>query len=167
MTIRYVGRWLRRRLRPVEAAAFVLAMTILVHPVSASDAMTVVLDQAKVAKLPDRVATVVIGNPLIADVALQAGGTMVITGKGYGVTNVISLDRSGAILSEISVQVVGPYDHVVIVYRGANRESYSCSPSCERRITLGDTPEFFNATIGQTGVRNNTAKGGATPGPSR
>ena len=35
-------------------------------------------------KLPTRVATIVIGNPLIADAALQAGGILVITGKGYG-----------------------------------------------------------------------------------
>ena len=38
-------------------------------------------------KLPDKVATIVIGNPLIADAALQAGGLLVITGKGYGTTN--------------------------------------------------------------------------------
>lgn len=167
MTMRCLARWLRCCLRPVKAAAFVLAMSISAHSACAGDAMTVVLDQAKVAKLPDRVATVVIGNPLIADVALQAGGTMVITGKGYGVTNIILLDRSGAILSELSVQVVGPQDHVVIVYRGANRESYSCAPSCERRITLGDTKEFFDATIKQTGDRNDKALGSGKQSPSR
>ncbi len=56
----------------------------------------VVVDQAKLAKLPDEVATIVIGNPLIADVALQPGGVMVITGKGYEPTNVVVLDRKGA-----------------------------------------------------------------------
>ena len=105
-------------------------------------------------KLPDRVATIVIGNPLIADASVQAGGLMVITGKGYGMTNLIALDRAGAVLMEKSIEVRGPRADVVVVYRGVERESYSCTPNCERRITLGDSNAYFDATIGQTGIRN-------------
>ena len=47
-------------------------------------------------KLPDKVATIVIGNPLIADAALQAGGMLVITGKGYGSTNCSHSTAPGA-----------------------------------------------------------------------
>jgi Flp pilus assembly secretin CpaC len=54
------------------------------------------LDQAKVLKLPEKTATLVVGNPLIADVAVQPGGIMVVTGKSYGVTNLVALDRGGA-----------------------------------------------------------------------
>ena len=46
-------------------------------------------------KLPDQVATIVIGNPLIADATLQSGGVLVVTGKGYGATNLLALDRGG------------------------------------------------------------------------
>ncbi len=49
--------------------------------------VTVHLDQAKLLKLPERTATLVIGNPLIADAAVQPGGVLVITGKSYGMTN--------------------------------------------------------------------------------
>ena len=98
----------------------------------------VILDQAKLVKLPERVATIVIGNPLIADATVQAGGLMVITGKGYGRTNLIALDRTGAVLMEKTVEVQGPRAGIVVVYRGVERESYSCTPDCERRITLGD-----------------------------
>ena len=48
-------------------------------------ALNVVLDQATIMKLPEKVATIVVGNPLIADVAVQSGGLVVVTGKGYGV----------------------------------------------------------------------------------
>ena len=41
-----------------------------------------------------------IGNPLIADASVQPGGIMVVTGKGYGVTNLVALDRDGATLME-------------------------------------------------------------------
>jgi Flp pilus assembly secretin CpaC len=42
----------------------------------------VLLDKAAIAKVPDRTATIVVGNPLIADVSIQADGTMAVTGKG-------------------------------------------------------------------------------------
>lgn len=141
------------------AVGAVLVAAAIASPASAADAIDVFIDQATLTKLPDHTATIVIGNPLIADVTLQPGGLMVVTGKGYGATNVIALDRAGAVLSERIIQVQGPQGPVVVVYRGINRESYSCAPMCERRITLGDTPDFFDATLGQTGTRNQRAIG--------
>jgi len=109
--------------------------------------ITVNLDQAKLVKLPDRTATLVIGNPLIADAAVQPGGVVVLTAKSYGMTNLVALDRSGTTLVEYPIQVVGPSDAVVVVFRGIERESYSCAPDCERRITLGDSVGFFGANL--------------------
>lgn len=129
--------------------------------IAAADTLAVVLDQAKIVKMPERVATIVVGNPLIADVSLQPGGMMVITGKGYGVTNLVALDRSGATLMEKSVRVEGPGKDVVFVYLGTERQSYSCTPNCERRITLGDTQPYFDATLSQAGNRSGQAQGGA------
>ena len=48
------------------------------------DRIAVYVDQAKLVKLPAKVSTIVVGNPLIADVTLQSGGIIVVTGKGYG-----------------------------------------------------------------------------------
>lgn len=146
----------RQRARAVLAAAVLAAASPALA--ASPDVTQVVLDQATIIRLPERVATVVVGNPLIADVTVQAGGMMVLTGKGYGMTNVVALDRAGNILMDRAVEVVGPRDNVVVVYRGVNRESYSCAPICERRITLGDTQEFFQNTITQTGSRNTQAQ---------
>jgi Pilus formation protein N terminal region len=140
--------------------ALALVSAVTTPRVGAAETITVVLDQAQLMKLPDRVGTIIIGNPLIADVSLQAGGTMVITGKGYGATNIIALDRSGATLMITTIQVVGARD-AVVVYRGVDRESYSCTPTCERRITLGDAPPYFDATLAQAGSRTTTAAGAA------
>ena len=118
------------------------------------------LDQAKLLKVPDGTTTLVVGNPLIADVAVQSGGTLVVTGKGYGNTNLVALDRTGTVIMEHQVQVQGPLGHVVVVFRGVERESYSCTPDCERRITLGDTQTYFAATMGQSGALNSQAQGG-------
>jgi hypothetical protein len=127
----------------------------------AAEVVTVNLDQAKLLKLPEKVATIVIGNPLIADVSLQPGGLMVLTGKGYGMTNLIALDRAGAVLMERSVEVQGPRGNTVIVYSGVERGTYSCTPDCERRITLGDSNAYFDAIINETAARNGMAQGAA------
>jgi hypothetical protein len=129
----------------------------------------ITLDEAKLLKLPDRVSTIVIGNPLIADASVQPGGLMVITGKGYGVTNLLVLDRTGSLLMEKTVEVRGPEESVVVLYRGIERETYSCTPVCERRITLGDSNTYFDAMIGQIGSRTGLAQGAqsAAPAPAR
>jgi Flp pilus assembly secretin CpaC len=119
----------------------------------------VLLDQAKLVKMPERVNTIVIGNPAIADATVQAGGWMVITGKGYGTTNLIALDRSGGVLLEKTVEVQGPQSGVVTVYKGVDRESYSCTPLCERRLTLGDGQPYFEANTAQGAARNALATG--------
>jgi Flp pilus assembly secretin CpaC len=131
----------------------------------ADDTVRINVDQAQILTLPDRVATIVIGNPLIADATLQTGGILVITGKGYGSTNLLALDRTGRVLMSQIVEVRGAgTDDIVVVYKGIERESYSCAPNCERRITLGDSPAYFNATITQSGARNGQAQGS---GPTR
>jgi hypothetical protein len=140
------------------AAGCALAALMPCVAAVAADTIDVVLDQAQIVRLPDRVGTIVVGNPLIADVTVQSGGLMVVTGKGYGRTNVIALDHRGAVLLEKAIQVQGPYN-VVVIYRGVDRESYSCAPKCERRITLGDTKDYFDSTLNQTGSRNGQASG--------
>jgi hypothetical protein len=140
------------------------AVALLPQFAHATEVITVVLDQARIAKLPERVTTLVIGNPLIADVSLQAGGLLVLTGKGYGVTNLVALDREGAVLSEFLVQVQGATENIVVVYRGDARESYSCTPVCEPRISLGDAPPYFDMIIGQSGVRTGRAQGAGSTG---
>jgi Flp pilus assembly secretin CpaC len=148
----------------VYASIALLLAAAMMAPARAADTLTVAVDQATITKIPDNVTTLVIGNPLIADVTVQPGGLLVVTGKGYGTTNLIALDRSGAVLTERNIQVLGPQDQIVYVYRGLNRESFSCTPDCEPRITLGDSPAFFDLTIGQAGNRSVRAQaGGAAP----
>ena len=127
-----------------------------------ADTIAVNVDQAKLVKLPGRVATIVVGNPLIADVNLQNGGIVVVTGKGYGATNFIAMDRSGDVLVDRVIQVEGPTDRLITVYRGVERESYSCMPICQRRVTLGDGDSFFKSSMDQAGALNTQATGSAS-----
>jgi Flp pilus assembly secretin CpaC len=133
-------------------------------PGAAAEApLGIVLDQATLMKLPEKVATIVIGNPAIADVAVQSGGLVVVTGKGYGTTNMIVLDRAGGVLMERTITVRGANSGTVAVYRGVERETYSCTPDCERRITLGDSAPYFGTAASQSDARNAQATAAGAP----
>jgi hypothetical protein len=138
--------WRALRLSAATAAAIALpahAEVVSVNP-----------DQARIMRLPPGAATIVIGNPMIADATLQGGNILVLTGKGYGSTNLLVLDRGGRVILDRTVQVETPKNaDLVVVYRGTKRESYSCTPECAPRITLGDDLEFFDSTQGQIGKR--------------
>jgi hypothetical protein len=144
-----------------------LAIGILLCPAAAlaeppPRAIGVNIDQARLIKLPARVATIVIGNPLIADVTLQPGGIVVVTGKGYGATNFVAMDRAGEVLVDRLIQVEGPADPIITVYRGIERESLSCMPICQPRITLGDADRYFKPAIDQAGSLSGQASGSAS-----
>jgi Flp pilus assembly secretin CpaC len=119
-------------------------------------------------RLPDRVSTIVIGNPSIADGSLQSGGFLVVTGKGYGTTNLMALDAKGAVLAEHVITVSAPKSGLT-VFRGADRETLNCAPSCERAVVPGDSQAVFNSVIEQNGARNTLATGSAkqTQAPAR
>jgi len=142
-------------LRSLTAGMLLWPLAAFAEP--SVNTISVNVDQARLVKLPARVATIVVGNPLIADVALQAGGVLVVTGKGYGATNFIAMDRTGEVLVDRLIQVEGPTDQLITVYRGVDRESYSCMPICQRRITLGDGDTYFKSAMDQAGTLSGQA----------
>jgi Flp pilus assembly secretin CpaC len=121
--------------------------------------LAVMIDHAKVVKLPERTQTVIVGNPIIADVTVQRNGIMVVTGKSYGVTNLIALDGAGTLLSESLISVQAPTESLVTVQRGLERESYSCTPNCQPSLLLGDANKYFGEVGGQATQRNTIATG--------
>jgi hypothetical protein len=150
-----------RRKRLIVALAGTLLAAVAMTPVRAEN-LTVSIDEAQTVKLPEKVSTIIIGNPLIADASLQSGGLLVITGKGFGSTNLMALDRAGKTVMNTTVTVTGPTtSSIVVVYKGTARESYSCTPECSPRITLGDDTKFFGDTLGASGSR--TGGAGAPP----
>jgi Pilus formation protein N terminal region len=142
------------------APAAALAGTAVAPPAPAL--LTVTIDQAKVAQLPVGTRTLVVGNPAIADVTmLKGGGAMVVTGKGYGLTNLIALDAQGNIIDEKSI-AVEPAKSVLVVQRGDERESYWCNPLCMPTVQVGDDDKAFSAASGQITAHSTLAQGAST-----
>jgi hypothetical protein len=127
----------------IADASTVLAGTIAVH-----------LDEARIIKLPPSATTVAIGNPLVADLSVQPEGIAVVTGRSFGATNFVIMDKTGTILTEHTVEVEEPSDQTVVVYRGVDRETYSCISDCLPRIMLGDETKYFNDIMTQVTTRN-------------
>ncbi len=113
----------------------------------AADNIDVKLDQASLLKLPANVTTVVIGNPAITDAAMQPGGLLVITGKGYGSTNLITLDRAGENCWAFG-RGYRPRDNRVVVYRGVEREILELPHAAMRTAAQRSAiPSVFDSTV--------------------
>lgn len=123
------------------------------------ESVIVMVDHAKVVRLPEKAQTVIVGNPAIADVAVQKNGVMIVTGKSFGVTNLIALDAAGALLAESLVRVGADSDSVLTVQRGLERESYSCTPVCQPSAQLGDAQKYFGEVGSQASTRNGNVLG--------
>lgn len=151
---------------PWAALPVAIALLGSVHPAGASPRhVTVMLDRAQIMPYPTETETVVVGNPIIADVTmLRDTGQVILTGRGYGDTNLIFLDRSGKVLGETNLEVRQP-GGTIVVQRGTDRETYSCESRCQPTVTLGDSHDYLQGTIRDVQVRNALAAG-AAQGPA-
>ncbi len=111
-----------------------------------SGTLVVKYDQSQILKLSRPVAEIIIGNPMIADVAIQSSQLLVITGKSFGVTNIIALDNDRNVIQDRRVMVQLDHSRVVYLRKGATRETYNCSPDCNPTVTVGDNTRFFAQT---------------------
>ena len=100
-------------------------------------------DQSQLLRLPRLASEVIIGNPSIADVSLQGGNLLVVTGKTFGITNVIALDAERNVIQDQRVIVERDDHKVVNLYKGNSRYTYSCTPNCETNLTIGDEKTYF------------------------
>jgi hypothetical protein len=138
------------RFRPARTACGLVLTTVLTaglaQPVlSANRDIEVLIDQATMLRLERSAAEIVVGNPSIADVAVQSGKVLVLTGKSFGQTNLIVLDAQGEVIINRRVVVEEPSGGYVTVYRGTSRETLHCSPNCETPLVIGDAPGYFES----------------------
>lgn len=121
-----------------SGAAFIFFMSS-----AKAEDLIVKYDQSQLLRLSRPVTEIIVGNPTIADVAIQAGNLLVITGKSFGITNIIALDGERNLVEERRVIVQRDEVKVVNLHKAGKRESYNCSPQCNPTITIGDEPQYF------------------------
>lgn len=126
--------------------------------------VTVLLDRAQIMPYPDTTETIVVGNPIVADVTmLRNTGQVILTGKGFGDTNLLFLDGHGTVLQEARLRV-REAPSMMVVQRGLDRETYACHPRCQPTVALGDSSTFLQHSIADIQARNAQAAGAAATG---
>ena len=146
-------------------AAFFLATVIAVSalaPVASAVAqdepISVKANMARILRISAPAATVIIGNPGVADVTIQDPQTLVLTGKSYGTTNLIVLDTQGNPIADTMIEVVQSSADIMTVYQGSSRTSLSCSPVCQQTLMLGDDPNYSAIALSSASILENSAQ---------
>ncbi len=137
-----------------------VALSVLAPSLAAAatnEPITVKANMARILRISAPAATVIIGNPGVADVTIQDPQTLVLTGKSYGQTNLIVLDSAGNPVADTMVSVVQATGDTVTVYMGTARTTLACDPVCQPTITLGDDATFGNAAFASSTLLKSAA----------
>lgn len=146
------------------------ALAVLLAPLAAhaeavdpgaesGDAVVVTVDRARVFRISRPAATIIVGNPSIADATIEDDRTLVLTGRSFGVTNLIVLDIKGDPIVDQTLVVRGHETNTVRIYRRSDRETLACAPVCEPTLTIGDNDEKFQFASQQIQQRNALSDG--------
>lgn len=132
------------RLLRIIALAAALSSPLALQPAAAAESgpISVKVNMARILRIATPAATVIVGNPGVADVTIQDPQTLVLTGKSYGSTNLIVLDNMGNPIADEMVQVIQAQADIMTVYQGAARQTLVCSPVCQPMIMLGDDAAY-------------------------
>ena len=125
------------------------------------------IDEATLVKLERQAGQVIIGNPSIADVSVQNGHLLAITGKSFGVTNLIVVDGKGNQILNKNVSVGIDNNRYVTVHKGRARASYHCTPTCQTALIPGDNSDHFEGMSKELrnkfGIAQSAIDGGQSP----
>lgn len=146
-------------------AAAILTACAATAAAAGSD-LIVRYDQSQLLRLPKPISEVIIGNPSIADVAVQGPDLLVVTGKTFGITNIIALDQQRNVIQDQRVIVQRDEARVVNLHKGSQRQSFTCSPNCTPTITIGDDTAYFEMISKHAKDKTSFSEPGQTGGNS-
>jgi hypothetical protein len=113
-------------------------------------AVAVPLDEVRIMTFAKPVATLYVGNPVIADITVIDSRHAFVQGKAYGATNVVALDAGGRQVANRHIVVAGNGTAVVTLQRGNAQTTYACAASrCQLAPQPGDGKEVFDAASEQ------------------
>lgn len=123
-------------------------------------AISVPLDGTKLVRVPGSAASVSVGNPMIAGVAIDSSKTVFLTGRQWGKTNLFVLDAFGATIMSVPIEVASQNANTVSVFRGGPQSalSYNCANTCERVFNPGDDAGASGVLSEQIDKRGSLAK---------
>lgn len=113
------------------ALALTVALATPATTIAQTAPLNVEIDQALRVPLRGAAGSVIVGNPQIADVTVVDSNTLYITGKGYGVTEIVAVDAIGRTVFQRQIVVTdGSGAGRVRVWRGGQATEMACGTSC-------------------------------------
>jgi putative type II/III system pilus formation protein len=128
---------------------------------STANNIVVLIDQASLVRLDRPVAEIVVGNPSIADVSVQSGKVLIVTGKSFGETNLIVIDADGKTIIDRRLIVQEPRTGFVTLYRGSAQQTLHCAPYCAPELMIGDERDVFEAVAKQITTKQSIGQSAA------
>ncbi len=125
--------------------------------------LIVEMDQSQPMLLTGDVGSIIVGNPSIADVSLN-GRQIILHGHSFGETNLVIFDTNGHKLVDFDVTVSHNTSNQLSLFVGssaspAQRYSYSCAPSCEVNMMVGDNADWMGKVVGSNRQKNDYKTG--------
>lgn len=124
----------------VGSASALLALTAVAAAQAQARPLNVEIDHATRVQLRAPAGSVIVANPKIADVTVVDANTLFITGKGYGVTEIVAVDALGRPLFQSQVVVSAGSSGSVRVWRGAQATEMACGASCSPSVRAAPAP---------------------------
>ena len=125
----------------------------MIRSAEAAQELRLIDNQSQLIKLPEIPATIVVGNPMIADITTD-GSSLFFHPRAPGVTNVIAMDSKGKKLGDYLVRVIFQDSYSVAVYTPTGRRTYSCVVDCELILRMGDNNDYFDKFAYQAQDKN-------------
>lgn len=107
-----------------------IALALAAASTASAAGLQVEIDHNQRLNVAGSAASVLVGNPAVADVTVVDSHTLFVSGRGYGITDVVVLDHQGRTIYEGDVVVTAPSANIA-VYRGPARTDFACAPSCQ------------------------------------
>ncbi|MEN5170094.1 pilus assembly protein N-terminal domain-containing protein [Brevundimonas pondensis] len=124
----------------VLLAASGLAVGVTGAALAQSRPLNIEVDRSTRVQLRAPAGSVIVANPKIADVTVVDANTLFITGKGYGVTDIVAVDALGRPLFQSQVVVSAGSTGSVRVWRGAQATEMACGTSCSPSVRTPSAP---------------------------
>lgn len=130
------------------ALALVASMAAASFARADSNLLRVYMNQARILKLDRPISKVIIGNDKVADATVADAKTIVLTGRSFGTTNIVLLDRDGNAVLDERILVSIDESNTVRVFKQTERTVLSCDPNCEEHSKFNNAAK--SGTAGAT-----------------
>lgn len=136
-------------MKPLFKTLTVAALSMAASITAQADVFTVEIGKTQALKLKQDAASVALGNPNIADVAVHNSTLLFVSGKTFGTTNLLIMNNDGETIYSSDIVVTSNTANLVTVNRAGSDFTYDCAPNCRGGLVVGDDNGHYATIFGQ------------------